>query len=437
MKNSNIPNAMKTDEEIDKIRSLVASYSQQRKIAVFVGAGVSSLSGYPSWTELVLKMADEIEYPVSMIDKNGDMCLSSDEYLKIPQAYYEVKTEDEYNETIENFFCAEKSPNQIHKLLMWLRPRHFITTNYDTLIEQAANAAGLAYSVINSDEKVASAPTSNYILKIHGDFENGNIVLKENDYLNYQTDFRLIDNLMKSIMSTHLVIIIGYSLKDYNIKLILNWVKQVQKETYIVPVFIYTGVDPLSEVEMSYYRGEHLRVMDANVLFDENENPKYIDKYKRSLELLLDHNHTPQWNNSVSDIIDHFHSIFAPVDDVHYLRRTDIVSLFDGAGILYDEILKCEDFSYLLKAYTDYDNLSEEKRSKLDYISLRLHNSGIEGVIELGEGIPNEAICDIKRGCSIDKDIFNASYQEVRERIDRYEDTEEDRYKKAYDLFLL
>ena len=71
---------------------------------------------------------------------------------------------------------------------------------------------------------------------------------------------------MKSIISTHLVIFIGYSLGDYNIKLILNWVRNIQKEGFINPIFIHTDPKELSKTEIAYYEGESLRVLDTNKL---------------------------------------------------------------------------------------------------------------------------------------------------------------------------
>ena len=69
---------------------------------------------------------------------------------------------------------------------MKMNPYHLITTNYDDLLEQTANLFGVNYSVINSDKKVAQVSTQRYILKVHGDFEENNFVLKEADYLNYE-----------------------------------------------------------------------------------------------------------------------------------------------------------------------------------------------------------------------------------------------------------
>lgn len=90
------------------------------------------------------------------------------------------------------------------------------------LIEDCATKFGENYSVVASDTYISDAETIRYLLKVHGDF-SADFVLKESDYLNYEYNYQLISNLMKSIFATNLVVFVGYSLDDYNIRLILNW----------------------------------------------------------------------------------------------------------------------------------------------------------------------------------------------------------------------
>ena len=110
------------------------------------------------------------------MDKNGQERLSSDEYLKIPEIFFNDRGDKEYKRFVRKKLHLMGKPNDIHNMIMHMKPNHILTTNYDTLIEQAANRTGLSYSVINADNKVATAPTCNYILKVHGDFENDNFV---------------------------------------------------------------------------------------------------------------------------------------------------------------------------------------------------------------------------------------------------------------------
>ena len=51
-------------------------------------------------------------------------------------------------------------------------------------------------------------------------------------------------------MATNMIVFIGYQLSDYNIKLILNWVQNVQGDSFIKPVFIYTDPEKLSDINI-------------------------------------------------------------------------------------------------------------------------------------------------------------------------------------------
>lgn len=61
----------------------IKKYSSMGKLSVFVGAGVSALSGFPSWSSLIKNMANEIDYTYK-IDSEGNAIFSSEELLKIP-----------------------------------------------------------------------------------------------------------------------------------------------------------------------------------------------------------------------------------------------------------------------------------------------------------------------------------------------------------------
>ena len=60
---------MEKEQEIKQIIKEIKIYQEKEKLTFFVGAGVSKMSDYPSWSELVLTMASEIGYNVR---ENGD-----------------------------------------------------------------------------------------------------------------------------------------------------------------------------------------------------------------------------------------------------------------------------------------------------------------------------------------------------------------------------
>ena len=110
--------------------------SQNKTLTFFVGAGVSALSGAPSWKKLIEDICNEMGV------YHGNY-YASDEFLKIPQMYYysldEKDREEKYRKFIEKRINVPGlKTNDIHKEMLKLNPVSFITTNYDSLIEDSA-----------------------------------------------------------------------------------------------------------------------------------------------------------------------------------------------------------------------------------------------------------------------------------------------------------
>lgn len=109
-----------------------------------------------------------------------------------------------------------------------INPGHIITTNYDQLLESSRNVFREQYQVIVNDKDLLNADKSKYIIKMHGDLSANNIVLKEQDYLDYSQNHVLMELFIKSLLTDHIVLFLGYSLTDYNmIPKILNQTKSI------------------------------------------------------------------------------------------------------------------------------------------------------------------------------------------------------------------
>lgn len=339
----------------------IKRYAEMGKLSVFVGAGVSRLSGYPSWYDLVQSMADEIGCTY-IKDEKGNAVFSSEELLKIPQMYHLNKGEGTYRNKVKQGFQNACSPNEIHDLILSLHPNHILTTNYDTLLEETAIKFGRNYSVLNSNQVVSKAETENYIIKVHGDFD-ADFVLKEQDYLDYENNYILIDNVVKTIFATNLVIFIGYGLNDYNIKLILNWVKRVQADSFVMPVFIHTG-DKLNDLEKSYQEGRGLRILDSTNYINTTD---YSDKYKSVLERILVFNNINDLSTDSKKLQYMFDKI-SGIRNLKYIRKEDFNSIFKDEYELNDEwkiVNKVKSYDVVLD---DKDGLKTVTNIKIDYL---------------------------------------------------------------------
>lgn len=241
----------------------------REKLVIFVGAGVSKNSGLPTWGQLVQAFAEKIGYPT-----NGR--LATEEYIRIPQYYYcldESEGHSSYYSLIKSMLPEDINPNLLDELIVELRPKHIVTTNFDTLLDQVARD----YEVIREDKDLMTGISSHYLLKLHGDIRHPEkLVFKEDDYLHYSHTHRLMETFLKSLLIDHVFLFVGYSLNDYNLKTFVSWIEYIAEEmhvkkkmhrNYFLSSSLHAGRDYLRK----YYEGKGLEVIDLYQLPDEVE----------------------------------------------------------------------------------------------------------------------------------------------------------------------
>ncbi|MDU0813614.1 SIR2 family protein [Bacillus siamensis] len=242
-----------SDYFLDTSITKIQEASENNKLVVFVGAGVSANSGIPTWNELIKEFAQDLgEFDV---DRSPDL------YMKIPQYYFNERGEKEYFEKMNEVFLKKKyKPNPIHKEIFKLKPTHIITTNYDTLLEEAAIEEGQFFHTVKHDLDLPYDNFNKTIIKMHGDFENRNIVLKEDDYLNYSSNFTLIESYIKALIATNTVLFIGYSINDSNFNLIFQWVKNILRN-HFQPAYLIESSKKYSRMEHAYYKNRGINIL--------------------------------------------------------------------------------------------------------------------------------------------------------------------------------
>lgn len=141
----------------------ILTASQNNALTFFVGAGVSALSGAPTWKRLIHAISDRL----GQARKDE---YSSDEYLQIPQMFYYSlgENKEEYYTFVKaQLHSSPMLPNVIHREMLNLNPVSFITTNYDTLLEDAAVQYCQSFKVVSRDEDVPTIFGDRFILNKH------------------------------------------------------------------------------------------------------------------------------------------------------------------------------------------------------------------------------------------------------------------------------
>ena len=222
--------------------------SKQGRLVVFVGAGVSNNSGVPTWGKLISAM------------KDGCGANNETDDLKIAQLYKDARGDKEYMDKVKEVLMHNKvAPNVIHESILKLKPSHIITTNYDNLLEQEIVKEFKQFDVIREDSDMPNMSYPNSLIKMHGDFDKNNIVLTEEDYYNYEKNFPLIRSFILSLFASKLVVFIGFSFSDLNLKMILNDLHSVLHDS-MQRVYLISDTKP-SQTLNTYYEKKGINVV--------------------------------------------------------------------------------------------------------------------------------------------------------------------------------
>lgn len=224
--------------------------SRENRLVVFVGAGVSTNSGLPSWNELIDALKRELPEELS----------HDTDALKIAQLYKDSRGHKEYMDKVKEILLHDKAvPNPLHRSILSLNPCHIITTNYDDLIEQELVNEFMQYDVVREDKDIPQMVHPNTLVKMHGDFSKDNIVLTEKDYYDYKRNFPLIRAYVQSLFASKLVLFVGFSFADMNLKMILNELQNILSEN-MQRAYLLSCEEP-DHITKQYYEKKGINVL--------------------------------------------------------------------------------------------------------------------------------------------------------------------------------
>lgn len=246
---------------ISYIKALQAA-SKENRLVIFAGAGTSADAGIPLWNNLVNQLASVL--PEDVRKSVGD------DNLQLSEIYREVSDDKDYYDGIEKTLLKNaKSPNAIHDAILALNPCHIITTNYDTLFEDAALRNNRQYHVVATDTDLPRNHGEKLIVKMHGDLKHHNIILTENDYFDYARKLPLIRSFVISQFVSKVILFVGFSFNDPNLKLILREINS-ELGNDMQHVYLLTGVN-ISAIEKNYQfnKGINILTISKDEAFEE------------------------------------------------------------------------------------------------------------------------------------------------------------------------
>lgn len=237
-------------------------------LTILFGAGIPYEFDFPLWDKLVDLIFEEIKSEL-----NSSETLEIQEYIKAKD-YLNVieilshKNQEEVIDFINNQFYKddfdrEKVENSNEKLLFDLNANVYLTTNVDNSLEEVKGLAGKKaaniYSYKNDNDirdKLISHNSEKdpLIVRLHGELkEYSSLIFTQSQYskLN-KKDLFVFKQLLPSLFLVTTVLIIGYSISDPDIQLILEKTTKIKGKRNNI---FFINVDPnLSEHKKRMFR---------------------------------------------------------------------------------------------------------------------------------------------------------------------------------------
>jgi SIR2-like domain len=215
--------------------------------AVMVGSGFSrnadggdQLATWPQLAELLWRELNPTDKPSGPFSA-GQITQLAEQYALVfsPPA-------------LENFLKREVpddkvSPGDLHDQLLRLPWSDIFTTNYDTLLERAAEKdIGRAHYTISCREDIPQSKVLNRrrIVKLHGSFPSLRpFIFTEEDYRRYPEKFAPFVNMVRQSLLENVFCLVGFSGDDPNF---LNWIGWIRDmlDKHALPIYLFVTKEP-------------------------------------------------------------------------------------------------------------------------------------------------------------------------------------------------
>lgn len=266
----------------------LAEAAKKSHLVLFIGAGVSTGVGLPTWDQLLRDGAEKAGFDSSQIplfegqDYRDQATLIDRRMRAICGDPLDGRSQ--FKADIAAKLSATQPYSLAHGLLASLPSKEAVTTNFDVLFEQACKTADANIAVLPRNPRTADG---RWVLKLHGSVDDPErMVLTRSDYLEMPRRYGALMGLVQGLLMLRKMVFIGYSLRDEDFHELVDEVRAARAgATEIVRGTVLSlAEDPLQ----NQLWGTDLDVVPMIVRAFDRKNPTEIALAARELDLFLD-----------------------------------------------------------------------------------------------------------------------------------------------------
>ncbi len=229
----------------------VRQYMNINRVTAFVGAGFSLNSIIPgnvtmkTWNQLRGDFLDKLYG-----DNDDDKRKNGNDVVRLASMIDAQFGHNELDNILESALPDNLiNPGKLHEKLVKLPWKDILTTNYDTLLERAAQQTASSYTLVTNKETLLYK-ASPRIIKLHGSFPSIHpYIMTQEDYRRYPIDHPEMVNIARQCFLESLVCLIGFSGEDPNFRAWIGWLRDVIGRERLCPTYFITCEAKLHDAE--------------------------------------------------------------------------------------------------------------------------------------------------------------------------------------------
>ena len=280
---------LKEQQDLKKLAELI----KDKKVMLFIGAGVSASENLPSWGALMGELGETAGFDKEIFLTYGDSMMLA-EYLQVNQEapvrqHLQNRFDISEDRIVELF--NQDTEESLYSLIAKLDVPVIYTTNFDNLIELYMKSIGKDCCVCKEMSDIQNCKSDTMrIMKFHGDIsqvdKKEKIVLAESQYYGRMRLDSFMDIQLQADVQKYHILFLGYSLSDINVKMLMYIARhsceneESMPEEYIFTatpnriqrdVFAHNGIISISNEETDKYKSTKRFLQELVKLVDCNE----------------------------------------------------------------------------------------------------------------------------------------------------------------------